>query len=128
MPRDAQKSDNLKIPPQDTEAEVAILGAVMLDQDAIFRVLDILTAKDFYKPAHQKIYQAILDLIDKHEPVDATTVRIRLKEKKELEGIGGSAYLSSLVNAVPTAANALHYAKVVNRKRIHRDLINAASR
>lgn len=126
MPRES-RPDNLKTPPQDTDAEIAVLGALMLEKDAIFRVLDILTPKDFYKPVHQKIYQAMLDLMDKHEPIDATTVRGRLKEKKELEGIGGTAYLSSLVNAVPTAANVLHYAKVVNRKRIHRDLISAAS-
>lgn len=115
------------MPPQNIDAEMSVLGSLMLDKEAVFRIADMLRPADFYKPAHQVVFQSILDLVENKEPTDVVTVKGRLKEKGELEAIGGMSYLTSLVNMVPTAANVHHYARTVQRKRIHRDLIEAAS-
>ena len=117
----------LRIPPQDVEAEISTLGSLMLDKDAIVRVADALAAHDFYKPLHREIYEAMLDLFNRREPVDVLSVTSRLREKDKLEEIGGSGYLATLVNAVPTASHVEHYASIVRRKRLLRDLIEASS-
>jgi len=117
-------SKNLKLPPQDIEAEISVLGALMLDRNAVIKVADTLLSGDFYKPAHQKIYESILELFEKGEPIDLLTVSSRLKEKKQLQDIGGNDYLAELVSSVPTSAHAAHYATIVREKRIRRDLIN----
>ena len=114
------------MPPQSVDAEMSVLGALMLDREAMYRVADILSVRDFYKPAHQLIYQAMLDLFKLHEPLDVLSVSTRLREKGTLEDIGGSSYLTTLVNLVPTASHVLHYAKIVNKKRVLRDLIDAS--
>jgi len=114
-----------KLPPQNIEAERCLLGSLLLDKNAITKVADFLQIKDFYKKNHQKIYQAILDLFEKNEPVDLLAVSARLKEKNLLEDIGGNAYLTELINTVPTAAHVSNYAKIVQKKRILRDLIEA---
>ncbi len=114
-----------KLPPQNLEAEKSLLGSLMLDKNAITKIADFLQAKDFYKKTHQEIYQAILELFEKNEPVDLLAVSTRLKEKKLLEDIGGNSYLTELINEVPTAAHISNYAKIVQRKRILRDLIEA---
>ena len=114
------------MPPQSVDAEMSVLGALMLDREAMYRVADILSVRDFYKPAHQLIYQAMLDLFKLHEPIDVLSVSTRLREKGTLEDIGGSSYLTTLVNLVPTASHVLHYAKIVNKKRVLRDLIDAS--
>jgi len=114
------------MPPQSVDAEMSVLGALMLDREAMYRVADILSVRDFYKPAHQLIYQAMLDLFKLHEPLDVLSVSTRLREKGILEDIGGSSYLTTLVNLVPTASHVLHYAKIVNKKRVLRDLIDAS--
>ncbi len=121
------KNSNLpgKLPPQNLEAERSLLGALIIDKNAITKVGDFLQARDFYKKRHQDIYQAILDLFAKNEPIDLLAVSTRLKEKNALDEIGGNAYLTELVNTVPTAAHVSNYAKIVQRKRILRDLIEA---
>ena len=120
------KGAEVRVPPQDLEAEISVLGSLMLDHEAIFRVADVLAAHDFYKPAHREIYEAITDLFVKREPVDVLSVTSRLREKNKLEDIGGSSYLATLVNAVPTASHIEHYATLVRRKRLFRDLIGAS--
>lgn len=116
-----------KLPPQDIEAEKCLLGSLMLDKNAIVKIVDSLKSKDFYKQRHQDIYQAVVDLFEKREPVDLLAVATRLKEKKALESSGGNSYLTELINTVPTAAHISNYAKIVQRKRILRDMISASN-
>jgi len=115
-----------KLPPQNIEAEKSLLGCLMLDKNAIIKVGDFLRPKDFYRQNHQQIYQVILELFEKDEPIDLLTVSSRLKEKNLLEEIGGNSYLTELINTVPTATHILNYAKIVQQKRILRDLIEAS--
>jgi len=115
-----------KLPPQNIEAEKSLLGSLMLDKNAIVKVVDYLEAKDFYNQGHQEIYKAIVDLFEKSNPIDFLSVSARLKEKKLLSDIGGGSYLTDLVNTVPTAAHVGNYAKIVQRKRILRDLISVS--
>lgn len=123
---DGKTITELKIPPQSVETEMSVLGSLMLDKDAIFKIVDRLSPHDFYKPVHQDIYEAILDLFGRREPIDVLSVTTRLKEKNKLEETGGSAYLTTLVNTVPTASHVAHYAAIVRRKRLLRDLIEAS--
>ncbi len=123
---DGKTITELRMPPQNVEAEMSVLGALMLDKDAIFRVLDYLSPRDFYKPVHADIFQAMLDLNSRREPLDVVSVTGRLREKGKLEEAGGTSYITGLVNTVPTATNVAHYASVVRRKRMLRDLIEAS--
>lgn len=116
---------NIKVPPQDIEAEKSLLGSLMIDKDAIIKIADFLHADDFYKRSHSQIYQAIEDLFSKGEPIDLISISSKLKEKEQLENVGGVAYLTELINTVPTASHVSTYAKIVQKKRILRDLINA---
>ncbi len=116
-----------KLPPQSLEAEKSLLGCLMLDKDAIIRVADFISPRDLYRPSHQEIYKACQELFEKGEPIDLLSLANRLKEKGLLEEIGGNGYLTELVNSVPTARHVLNYAKIVQRKRILRDLINEGS-
>ncbi len=115
-----------KLPPQNIEAEQSVLGALMIDKNAIIKVADFLEARDFYKPVHQKIYEAMFDIYGRKEPIDILSVSSRLKEKNFLDEIGGLGYLTSLVNSVPTASHIAGYAEMVHNKRILRDLISAS--
>lgn len=115
-----------KLPPQNTEAEQCLLGGLMLDKDAIIKVVDFIKPEDFYKGSHQDIYQAMRDLYDRSEPIDILSVSARLKERNKLEEIGGSGYLSQLINSVPTATHVANYGKIVRQKKILRDLISAS--
>lgn len=115
-----------KLPPQAIEAEQSLLGALMLDKSAIFKVADFLTSRDFYKNSHQEIYKAMLEIFERGEPIDVLTVSTRLSEKNVLENAGGNSYLTELVNSVATASYVLDYAKIVQRKRILRDLIEVS--
>lgn len=119
--------DNIleKIPPQDIEAEKCLLGSLMLDKNAVVKVVDSLRERDFYNQNHGKIYQTMVELFEKQSPIDFLSVTARLKEKKILKEIGGSGYLTELINTVPTASNVSSYAKIVQKKRILRDLISA---
>jgi len=116
-----------KLPPQNIEAEQSVLGALLIDQEAIIKVLDILSKEDFYKESHQMIFESMFDLFAKREPIDLLSLTNRLKEKNQLELIGGQSYLASLAGLVPTASNVIAYANIVQKKATLRRLITAAS-
>lgn len=116
----------LKLPPQDLNAEMALLGSVMLKPEIVNEVAEVLTARDFYAEKHRKIYQAMLDLYNKNEPIDLVSITSGLKNRKILEAVGGATYLAELVNLVPTASNALYYAEIVKKKAALRNLIDSA--
>lgn len=122
-----KSSDNLKVPPHNIEAEMSVLGSLMLDKDAIIKIADIVRVGDFYKEDHNFIYQTMLDLYEEREPIDVLSLSNKLEEKKKLEQVGGSSYLATLVNTVPSASNIAHYAKVVQKKALLRRLIKEAS-
>lgn len=122
----AKKDLPEKLPPQNVEAEQSLLGCLMLDKDVIIKVADFVRADDFYKDIHKEIYQAMIELYQKMEPIDILSVTSRLREKDKLEEIGGQSYLTSLINTVPTATHVLNYAKIVRAKKVLRDLIGAA--
>lgn len=115
-----------KLPPQSIDAEKSLLGALLLDKEAINKIADITKTDDFYDHNHQLIFQAVVNLFDKREPIDLLSLSNRLSEMGNLEQIGGLAYLTSLANSVPTSAHIATYAKIVQRKKILRDLIDAA--
>jgi len=115
-----------RLPPQSIEAEKSILGCLMLDKNATIKVADFLAPRDFYRGIHQEIYRACQELFEKGEPIDLLSVSNRLKDKKLLEEIGGNSYLTELINSVPTSAHVFNYAKIVQRKRVLRDLIDAS--
>lgn len=120
-------NENLKVPPQNIDAERSVLGALMLDKDAIIKVANLVRQGDFYKDDHNLIYEAMIELYEKREPIDVLSLSNRLEEKNQLDQIGGSSYLTSLVNSVPSSSNITHYAKVVQKKSTLRKLIVAAS-
>lgn len=115
-----------KIPPQAIEAEMSLLGCLMIDKSAIAKVADLLSPEDFYKKSNQNIYRACLELFERGEPIDFLSVSNKMKDSGVLEESGGSSYLTELVNSVPTAAHVSAYAEIVHRKRILRDLISAS--
>lgn len=120
--------DNGRQPPQDLAAEQSVLGGMMLSKDAIADVLERLRPKDFYRPNHQKIYDAILDLFSQGEPADAVTVAAELDRRGVLRRIGGAPYLHTLIATVPTAANAGYYAGIVAEKAVLCRLVEAGTR
>ena len=117
-----------RLPPQSIEAEQSILGALLIDRDAVIEVAELLRPEDFYRSHHGTIYGAVLDLYERREPVDIVTVSEVLERQGHLEEVGGAAYLTSLINLTPTAVNAVHYARIVERKGVLRSLISAAGR
>lgn len=116
-----------RIPPHNNEAEQSLLGALLIDKDAVTRIADALRPGDFYKTSHTIIYEAMLDLYEKHEPIDLLSLGNRLDEKKKLEEIGGRSYLIGLAQIVPTSSNVVHYAKIIQKKAMLRRLQAAAS-
>jgi replicative DNA helicase len=116
-----------RIPPQNIEAEQAVLGAIFLDSAALTLASEVLVPEDFYRASHQKIFHAMLKIADKGEPVDLVTVTAELADAKMLEEVGGVSYLSELANSVPTAANVEYYARIVEEKSILRRLIRTAT-
>ena len=116
-----------KIPPQNLEAEASLLGALMLDKEAIIKVGDVLKPSDFYKDGNGLIYQAILDLFEKHDPIDILSIGNRLGEKKQLETIGGKSYLAELTASVPNSSHVLTYANIIRKKATLRKLERAAA-
>ncbi len=116
-----------KLPPQNIEAEQSILGAILLDNNALNSALEIITPNDFYKEAHRKIFLGMLDLNERGEAVDLVTLTDSLRGKNELEFVGGASYLSSLVNTVPTSANIKYHSKILHEKALLRNLINVAT-
>jgi len=120
--------DNLrKVPPQNLEAEASVLGGILLENEAFDRVLEIVTPDLFYRESHRKVFRAMMELSVRSEPVDLITLSEFLKAKGELDAVGGTAYLASLANLVPTAANIAHYARIVREKGILRHLITVAT-
>ncbi|MBN2395611.1 MAG: replicative DNA helicase [Candidatus Atribacteria bacterium] len=113
--------------PQNVSAEQAVLGSIMLEKESILSCIEILRSEDFYRSAHQMIYQCDLDLFEKNQAVDLVTLTEELTKRKQLEEIGGVSYLTTLMNSVPTAANVMYYAKIVEEKAILRKLINHAT-
>ncbi|MFD7509761.1 replicative DNA helicase [Streptomyces sp. NPDC059853] len=117
-----------RVPPQDVRAEQSVLGGMLLSKDAIADVVETLRGADFYKPAHETIYAAILDLYARGEPADPITVANELTKRGELAKVGGAGYVHSIVQMVPTAANALYYAEIVHDKAVLRRLVQAGTR
>jgi len=116
-----------RMPPQNLDAEKSVLGSLMLDPKAIHTIIDILAPEDFYSEKHANIYETMTDLYGKKDPIDVLSVTSRLKEKKKLDHSGGNAYIAELVNSVPSSANSKHYAEIVHKKRILRDLIESSN-
>jgi len=117
-----------RTPPQAIEAEQSVLGAMMLSKDAIADVVEVVRPGDFYRPAHQLLYDAILDLYARGEPADAVTVSAELTRNGQLVRVGGAPYLHTLISLVPTAANAGYYAQIVAERAILRRLVTAGTR
>ncbi|HVZ11283.1 MAG TPA: replicative DNA helicase [Candidatus Paceibacterota bacterium] len=115
-----------KLPPQNLDAEKSLLGALLIDKEAVNKIADITRPEDFYQYNHQLIYKAVSGLFDKREPIDLLSLSNKLSEMGVLEQIGGMAYLTSLAAGVPTSAHIASYAKIVQRKKMLRDLIDAA--
>ncbi|NLC30581.1 MAG: replicative DNA helicase [Candidatus Moranbacteria bacterium] len=125
-PRKSAKNETVRIPPNNVEAEQSILGSLMLDKDAIVKIADFLLPIDFYQDKHRTIFEAMLALYENREPIDVLSISNKLDETNKLEDIGGSSYIASLVNIVPSASHVIHYAKVVQKKAMLRRLISAA--
>ncbi len=121
-----RKIEDLKLPPQNQEAEMSLIGSLMIDQDAMMKVSDMITARDFYKNSHAMIFEAIFKLNEKREPIDLVTLTEVLEREGKLEAVGGASYLSSLVNSVPSSAHIISYAHIVRNKSILRSLISAS--
>ncbi|MCR5481355.1 MAG: replicative DNA helicase [Clostridia bacterium] len=117
---------NERIPPHSEDAEKSVLGAAMLSKDALFDVMEVVTAKDFYSDAHREIFEAITELYRKSLPVDMLTVCEELRKRKSLEMVGGRAYIAALSGSVPATSNAKEYAKIISEKAAMRALITAA--
>jgi replicative DNA helicase len=116
-----------KLPPQHLEAEQSVLGGILIENEAINRVTEILDADDFYRDAHRKIFNALINLSERDEPADLITLTNELRKIDQLDSIGGASYLTSLIDSVPTAANIEYYAKIVKEKAILRKLIQTST-
>lgn len=127
MDRTAETAILDRVPPRSEEAEQATLGAMLLEREAIARVVNILRPSDFYTDAHRNIFNAVIELFNQGQPVDVVTLAERLRVRELLEQVGGQAYLGRLLDAVPTAASAERYAGIVRDKAILRDMIAAAN-
>ena len=117
-----------RVPPQDLHAEQSVLGSMLINKDAIADCLEAVKAHDFYRPAHELIFDAVLDLFGRGEPADAITVADELAKRGDLTRIGGQAYLHQLIQSVPTAANAGYYAEIVHERAVLRRLVEAGTR
>lgn len=116
-----------RVPPQNVEAEQSVIGAMLIEREAISKVAEFLRPEDFYREAHRLIYTTILDLFNKNDAVDMVTVTENLRKGDKLESVGGISYITSLANSVPTAANVIYHARIVEEKSLLRLLINAAT-
>ncbi len=116
-----------KIPPHDIEAEQAVIGSMLTDKDAVVEAVEVLRPDDFYRQDNKTIYEAILNLYNKAEPVDIITVKAELSSLGKFEAVGGIEYIATLPDKVPTTANVDKYIKIVEEKAILRNLIKAAN-
>lgn len=128
VPGDSARGDVDRTPPQDIVAEQCVLGGMLLSKDAIADVVEVLRPGDFYRPAHQTVYDAVIDLYGRGEPADPVTVAAELTRDGTLARVGGAPYLHTLIAAVPTAANAGYYAEIVRERAILRRLVEAGTR
>jgi replicative DNA helicase len=126
MAQQIVKKPGQRIPPNNIDSERALLGSIMLRPEAIHEIMDIIKAEAFYSEKHRIIFQGMTELFTKSEPIDLLTLSARLTEKNQFEQIGGNNYLTELVNLVPSSANAEHYAEIVLKKSIMRQLIEAS--
>ncbi len=117
--------NSVRLPPQSISSEQAVLGSIMLRKDAMHEVEDVITPDSFYAEKHKLIFQAMLDLASKNEPIDMLSLSTKLKDQKLLERVGGNQYLAEIVNTVPSSANIKHYANIVQKKYVLRSLIEA---
>ncbi len=116
-----------KIPPQSLDAEESVLGSILLDPNALDRVIEAMTDADFYRESHRKIFRAMISLSEKNEPIDLVTLTDTLKGRGELQDVGGAIYLAELSDKVPSAANVAHYARIIREKAVLRSLINVCN-
>ena len=119
------KKTHLRVPPNNIEAEKALLGSIMLRSEVLYEITDLAHASSFYSEKHRLIFETMMELFSKRNPTDLLTVSARLKEKNILDEIGGNSYLGELVNSVPSASNASYYAEIIQKKHIARNLIGA---
>lgn len=124
--RTMANKNSFRIPPQNLEAEQALLGSIMIRPDAIAEVIDLVNPESFYSERHKEIYKTMLELFARNTPIDLLSLSSRLSEKKVLDNVGGSSYLSEITNSVPSSTNAKHYADIVFKKSTMRRLIEAA--
>lgn len=122
------QQNQIRVPPHSQEAEESVLGALLLDKDAVIAIAGFLTAEDFYDQKHKEIFSCAIELYEERIPIDVLTISERLKKKKTLKSIGGSSYLADLVNKVPTAAHVEHYGKIVKDSATKRSLLAAATK
>ncbi|HRU42835.1 MAG TPA: DnaB-like helicase N-terminal domain-containing protein, partial [Candidatus Diapherotrites archaeon] len=116
-----------RIPPNNIEAEQSVLGAMLLDKEAISTATEFITGDDFYREAHKEIFEAIVDIYNRGEPVDLITLTEKLKTRNTLEAVGGITFLTNLMDAVPTTHNVKYYAKIVEDKSLLRKLIKSSN-
>jgi replicative DNA helicase len=122
-----QTEQNLKLPPQNVEAEQAVLGAILLDNQALYRTLEILDPDEFYRPAHQRIFKAMVELSEQNQVIDLVTMTDHLRRTEILDSIGGTGYLTDLAQSVATAAGVVYHARLIHDTAISRSLIVAAT-
>src|SRR3989344_5672889 len=118
--------NRLRIPPQNIEAEMALLGSIMLRPEALFEVMEMVTSDSFYSEKHRIIFETMMELFTKRSPIDLLSASTRLKEKGWLDQVGGNTYLTELVNVVPSSANVEYYAEIVRKKHMMRRLIEVS--
>ena len=123
---DNRELQGAKVPPQNSDAEASLLGAILIDADAIVKIADVVRADDFYEERHSRIYEAIINLYERHSPIDVLTLSDQLKGSGFLDIAGGSSYLTELTNFVPTATHVEQYADIVSQKALRRRLIKAS--
>jgi replicative DNA helicase len=116
-----------KLPPQNIEAEQSVLGGILIENEAVNKVMEILTAEDFYRDAHRKIFNVLINLSERDEPADLITMTNELRKINQLDFVGGASYIASLIDSVPTAANIEYYARIVKEKAILRKLIQTST-
>src|SRR3989344_3386422 len=124
--RENRNANQIRVPPQNIESERALLGSIMLRSESIEEIMDIIRPESFYSEKHRLIFRAMTDLFSKNEPIDLLTLSSRLKERELLDQTGGMSYLTELVNAVPSSANAEYYAQMIQKKHLMRKLIEAS--
>ena len=118
----------LRIPPQNIDAEKALLGSVLIKSESLYEILEDVNIESFYSDRHKIIFEAVLDLFNKNQPIDLLTIVSVLRDKGNLEAVGGEAYIAELTTTVPSAANADYYSKIVQEKYIKRRLIQASEK